>query len=757
MGRRYFHAVCVLLACACGSSKRADPGAKSNDAAVVVISDAASAIDAPPIDAAPLQRPEHAVFGLVDNRHAVHRYLGRDLVIDAADVGLARYTRFSVPVPRWHLGHVVDGVRCAEADRLASLEVPLDAEMATSITRLVARIHGHDKLVVTLKLNGRRQGPGASVVLREGWQTIAIPIPRGVLGIGENQLVLETTGVAKATIAVEWLRFATRETTDEDPRKAAIFDAKANTISLAKDATLVWYVTIPDGAHLVAKLAGPCKLEVQARAGDDSFAGGMLAADTDRIDLTKMAGRVVGLVVTARECPVATIQSPEIRLHGPAAVPLAKASPPKYIILWVMDALRADKVASFTPGARAQMPNLDELAKTSAVFRQYYVQGNESQTSHSSMWTGLYPAVHNVRLAGAGGTARLATTHDVIASKLVDAGMYTAAVTGNGFVNVDGGYARGFKEFRNLMRETGVPNGVIYGEKIVDAALSRIDAHRDQPLYLFLGTIDTHSPWIARHPWIDTYSPSYSGPFQDYAPAKELGFKSGSMGCSIIPPAVDIERLRAIYDSAVSYHDQQLGRVVSQLKSWGIWDQTMLVITSDHGDELFEERRCGHGGSLRDSLVRVPLLVHDPARFPAGTIIDEGAEGVDLLPTFLEALGAPASPDAQGEPLAPLAQGAGRGWARPSYASMYEYAHAMRIGRWKLRVNKLGVPVLGDLVADPNEMTDLTSLRLVERRMLTDNLGQFLALRQQWKKSAWGVTTSVTHAGAAALDEARTP
>ena len=75
-------------------------------------------------------------------------------------------------------------------------------------------------------------------------------------------------------------------------------------------------------------------------------------------------------------------------------------------MLWVMDALRADKVPMFTPGARAQTPNLDELAKSSAVFRQYYVQGNESQTSHASMWTGVYPAVHNVRMAGVGGVWR---------------------------------------------------------------------------------------------------------------------------------------------------------------------------------------------------------------------------------------------------------------------------------------------------------------------------------------------------------------
>ena len=142
-----------------------------------------------------------------------------------------------------------------------------------------------------------------------------------------------------------------------------------------------------------------------------------------------------------------------------------------------------------------------------------------------------------------------------------------------------------------MMRETGVENNFIPGQKIVDAALAQLDKHRDDPTYLFLGTIDTHGPWIARKPWIDIYSPGpYHGPFQEFGTAKDLGFKAGSMGCSIIPPPADIERLRAIYDSAVSYHDQQVGRLVAQLKSWGIWDQTMLIITADHGEELFEDQ-----------------------------------------------------------------------------------------------------------------------------------------------------------------------
>ena len=712
----------------------------------------ADAAEAPP-DAAPPTRVEHTVFRLVDNRHAAHRFVGGAPVLDGGDVGFARYMRFGLPIARWHVGHIRGGERAAVADRVASLEVPLSSEHARWITQLTARVHATAGQKLGLKINGGKAADRVALV--DGWQTITIPIAAGRLGDGENQIVFETTGT-KGTIAVGWLHFGASAPSG-DPRTAAVFDP-AGSIALAEDASLVWYVTVPDGGHLLASTSGSCKVEVRARASDGSFAGGLIAADSDRVDLTAMAGRVVALALTARECPRATIRAPRITVHGPEPTLRPRAAPPRYIVLWVMDALRADKIPIFTPGARAQTPSFDELAKTSAVFRQYYVQGNESQTSHSSVWTGVYPAVHGVRLAGVGGKYRIDRDFDVIAERLNAAGMATTAVTGNGFVTVDGGYGQGFDEFRNMMREKGVINGVIYGNQIVDAALAQLDKHRAQPTYLFFGTIDTHGPWIARKPWIDIYSPGpYDGPFKQFGTAKELGFRKGRMGCSIIPPQKDIERLRAIYDSAISYQDRELGRFIEQLKDWGIWDQTMLVITADHGEEFFEDKRCGHGGSLRDSLIRVPLLVHDPARFPGGTIIDEGAEGVDIMPTMLDAVGAPIPDAVQGHSLVALAQGIGRGWATPSYASMYEYAHAMRIGRWKIRVGVTGVPTVGDMVADPEEKKDLARTHPVERRMLTDNLGLFLALRTQWKKREWGITTNVTAAGAAALDEARTP
>lgn len=752
----------LLLLAACGSKKRAHddaaPAPTQSDAAVADLPEAT-------LDAAPAERPgrtEHAVWKLVDNRHTAHRSVdGGDLVLDARNAGLARYARFGVPVARWHFGATVDGERVALADKVAALEVPIIPEQPVP-TQITARVHAaDDKQALMVTVNGKkaRKQRLAQVALEPGWQTVALPIDKSWIRPGENVITFETLGRSKQKLAFSWIRIGVvKPPADQDPLAAATFDAKADAIELAEQASLTWYVPIPEGAHLVAEVEGPCHVEVGARAGDASFVGGLLGADQDRVDLSAIAGKAVRLSLTTRGCPRARITSPRITLHGPAPQPLPKADPPRYVILWIMDALRADKVPIFTPGARAQTPNFEELAKSSVVFRQYYVQGNESQTSHSSMWTALYPAVHNVRMAGKPGAWAIDKKFEILADQIAKAGFYTSGLTGNGFVTESGGYARGFNEFRNLMREKGVINGVIYGERIVDLALERLEAHKERPTFLFFGTIDTHGPWIARKPWIDIYSPGkYDGPFKTHGTAKELGFRKGRMGCSIIPPPRDIERLRAIYDSAISYHDQQVGRLIKRLKSMGIWDQTMLIITADHGEEFFEDMRCGHGGSLRDSLVRVPLLVRDPQRFPGGTIIDEGAEGVDVLPTILDALGQPVFASAQGESLVPLAQGIGRGWPRPSYASQYEYAHAMRVGRWKIRVSNRGVAVINDFVADPSELKDYATIRPIERRMLTDYLGLFLALRKQWKKSAWGVVTNISAAGAAALDEVAAP
>ena len=654
----------VIAACHGAATTRDDAGAAPHDTAQLARA---------PADAAAAPKParvEHAAWKLVDNRHAAHRAVDGEVVLDARDLGFLRYTRFGLPVMRWRLGQTVDGERAALADALASLEVPLSASQAAA-TQITARVYGGvKKQVLDVKVNGRTGGRRAQVVLEPGWQTVALPIEPGRFVVGENELAFETVtrgGKPSDRVAFAWIRIGTSHPKgDADPLAAATFDAKADAIELASGAELAWYVTVPDGANLVADVAAPCRVEVSARTSEATAAGGLLGGDSSRVDLSAVAGRVVRLSLAARDCPRARVVHARVTLVGPEPKPLPSADPPRFVVVWVMDALRADKVPVFTPGARAPTPNLVELAKSSAVFRQFYAPGDESQVQ-------------------------------LLAKELARAGYYSVVVTAKGKANT-----------------------IIPGDAVVDAALAQLEKHRDGPMYLFIGTSDETRACPA--------SP---------------------------PPAAELERLTASYDAAVTATDVQVGRLVQRLQSWGIWDQTLLVVTADHGEELFEDGRCGGSGSLRESLWRVPLLVHDPGRFPGGTVVDEGADAIDLTPTVLAALGRPGPDD--GEPLESLAQGLDRGWARPSFAAMASGAYALRVGRWKLRVGGNGVPVIGDLAADPGETHDYAAARPVERRMLTDQLGLLLPLRAHWKKAAWGVTTNMTAEGAAALDDASTP
>lgn len=583
------------------------------------------------------RRPEREVFSLGDNLLTAHRVVGGDLVVDATSVGFARYVRFNMPSARWRLGVVAHGQRAALAPKGGPIELPLTEPQAAAARGIAFELVGapdKEPSKRTVKVAGRRVG-AVEVVPGRVWH--ALDLAPGVLTAGENTIVIEGGEIALTTIRV--YADATRIDADLQPLAHAAWDATARTLSVDDGAAVAWYVHLPLEAHLVAAVPGDCRVEVSARSDDGTRAGGLLGGGTGHVDLSIVGDRAVRLELLARDCPRATLGDPVITVPG---APLAEAPagpPPKYIVVWVMDALRADRVRPFTPGARAEVPNFEKLAATGAVFRQFYVGGNESQTSHATVWTGTYPAVHNVRLAGDGGNWRIPRELTVLGEMVKTAGLTPIGVTGNGFVTEGGGYARGFAEFRNMMREKGVVNGVLFGEKVLTAALARLDARKADPTLLFLGTVDTHGPWIARKPWMERYdAPNgrYTGPFQDHGTMRELGIKKGEMGCSLVPPPRDVARLSAIYDSAVSYHDERLGDLVAGLQRMGIYDETMIVITADHGEELFEDGRCGHGGSLRETLVRVPLLVHYPARV-AAAVVDEGAEGVDVMPSVCRA------------------------------------------------------------------------------------------------------------------------
>lgn len=694
--------------------------------------------------APPARREEHAVFSFSDNRLLAHLQRGGGLVVGAGSAGLYKYARFGLPTLAWKVGQEVDGARVGVPSRSSSLSIPLTAEQVERAHSVSFRAHADGERHLKVSVNGKpASDEGArAVVLAAGWQTVTLPVADGRLREGPNRLDLAFRG---EPAAFEWLQVG-GEAPTEAGALPEYFDRAEDAITLADHHGLAYYVQVPEEGHLVADVKGAgCEVAVSARDHDGEAVSGVLSGDRSGLDLSALEGKVVRLELTASGCPSARVERASLTIPGPAPT-VHRGPPPKHVIFWIMDALRADKVRVATPGARAEVPTFEKLVETGASFREHYVQGNESQTSHSSFWTSLYPANHKVIVAGPHMHFRLSKSFAKLPQLLEAAGFHNVGVTANGMIHDWTGYTRGFHFFRNLMRD-GTGRSMKYNvpaEFILDVAIDALgDAYRD-PFFLFIGTIDTHKPWVAHEPWISKYDPGpYEGMFERSANAVNLGIPPGTMQCPITPSLRDRQRIFAIYDSDVSYQDHAVSLLLAKLAEWGIADETFLIISADHGEELWEyPGKCGHASSSRESLVRVPLILHYPPTIRSG-YVDAGVECVDVLPTILDVLGMDPLEAAQGESLVPISQGVGWGYPRAVYSSKHEYGHTMRIGVWKMFVARKVIPSLYDVSADRDERENLADVRPIERQLLSDSLSLFLILRKQWKKRLWGVASNM--------------
>jgi arylsulfatase A-like enzyme len=331
-------------------------------------------------------------------------------------------------------------------------------------------------------------------------------------------------------------------------------------------------------------------------------------------------------------------------------------------------------------------------------------------------------------------------TIDEVAKK---ASKYVAGVSANGYIRPARGFGTSWDQYVNHIEKSLGLKGVDVFEK----GMSFITPKKDQPWFLYMGMIDTHVTYRAKSPWIEKYDGGYKGKFETSYGDEGKG---GSNGKGLTEK--EVNHVRAIYDSNISYQDDLLGKLIEKLQGWGIYDKTMIIITADHGDELWEEQdKAGHGGSQRETVLHVPLLIHYPPMFPAAKVM-AGTEGVDIVPTLADVLGVPTDAEWQGASLLPLAHGGGV-YPLISISSSYENSHAGRIGNWKVQLKAGASPRIWNLGKDPQEQKDLFGSAHVATRMLLDPMWLYRNWNVEWKKSQWGNPASVTSRFAADLGE----
>ncbi|MBP7147175.1 MAG: sulfatase-like hydrolase/transferase [Acidobacteria bacterium] len=387
------------------------------------------------------------------------------------------------------------------------------------------------------------------------------------------------------------------------------------------------------------------------------------------------------------------------------------------ILLVSLDTLRADHVGAY--GApRGATPAIDGLAAAGVVFRQAEAPSNWTLPSHYSMLSGLTPAAHGVMpdLAQVRGCQhpdrRLAVRGSdrapLLAEVLRGQGYRTAAVTENGWVGPKFGFARGFDLYR------ADPRGSL--PDTLAATLAELNAWGERgPWFLFVHTYATHQPYHAprdvRLRWADARHvgfawPAAAVPIKDY----------NRFRLRLFPPAPsDVRAFRDLYAGQVAWADGLVGQLVSWLDERGLGEQTVIAVTSDHGEELFERGQFDHGDTLFEEVTHVPLVLSAPARIPNGAHVDGPVALLDLPATLLDLAGA-GHELGEGSSLRPAWDG-----ARPARA-----VHAQAIGQrseplsatWDGRLKYVRRETAGgveerlfDLVADPAERADLSAPR----------------------------------------------
>lgn len=447
---------------------------------------------------------------------------------------------------------------------------------------------------------------------------------------------------------------------------------------------------------------------------------------------------------------------------APLRAPLTCTPSPRRpnVILVVLDTVRADHLSVYGY-ERDTTPNLRSFASEAVRFNEAIAADGMTLTSHASLFTGLYGLRHGAHpSAAAPGGRPLSGDFETMAEILNRNGYETAAIVANtGYLRPFFNLHQGFRHYdvrAPRMRLEGCPRFLLRGGLseaalwlLPDTDLSRWtrnaeeinravfeflekEADRSRPLFLFLNYMDAHRPYLSPSPFRDRF------PGRD--PRYGLRHHRRLIGDVMTHkrPISPSERNHLIsqYDGALAYLDEHLGRLFAKLKAENLWDSSLVIVTSDHGESFGERNLIEHGSGAVQSQLRIPLLI----RYPGGARAEvklARASTVDILPTVLAVAGIEIPAGVDGRSLLEADSLS----SRPVFAESYPTGITMALDRrfriperavyerrWKLIDSRFGRRELYDLVADPAESADLYSAQPAVAAHLAKILGEWSML-----------------------------
>jgi arylsulfatase A-like enzyme len=454
------------------------------------------------------------------------------------------------------------------------------------------------------------------------------------------------------------------------------------------------------------------------------------------------------------------------RLHEPARLP-APAKPAERrpnVLLMVLDTVRADHLSVYGYHRRTT-PWLERLAKTATFYRHCFAASYTTLASHASIFTGLYPRSHGAANLPPGLSVGepLDPKWETLAERLAKLGYTNAAVIANvSYLSKYFGTDQGFHYYDDRKPLPCFPRGGTFPlrflvRRLLGEAKVLVQAQRlyrsaaeinegvyevledlraaGSPFFLFVNYMDAHSPYVPPEPFDRLFEGRHKGltPLMHYdALRDDVALRRRTI--------TDVERRHYVsqYDGAIAFLDAELGKLFARLQDLDLYDDSLIIVTADHGEAFGEHGFVGHEWSMHQHQIGVPLIMKYP-RQKVGQVIDGNVSHVDLLPTILDTLGASAAEGAHGISLRSLSADSAQrhiyaeGYLKGSLVLSDRVKYPLMTwaivapGRWKLISNSDGNAELYHLDNDPNEQSNLAARQ-------TDLSRSLLEALENWKR-----------------------
>ncbi|HJL15738.1 MAG TPA: sulfatase [Sandaracinaceae bacterium LLY-WYZ-13_1] len=594
------------------------------------------------------------------------------------------------------------------------------------------------------------------VVLEEGdvFRTYDVHVPAEHVQRGENYLLLRFGGTTPVdgedvAVAVGSLRVIEGAPAEDErflpPQWNTLVSAvelggvERQALAFRAPTTLSYYLEVPDEGQLVFGVGAEgestdglmTRVTVTPEGGEanEIFHARPSSRWNDQaLSLHAYRGRVVRLDLSvegegdgrvAWSTPAVMVPPPEVAERPEEA---------RNVVVLLIDTLRASKLRPYEPSSRVRTPVFDRITEQGVLFEQAQSPENWTKPSCASVLTGLTPTTHGAKTS----EARLPQGAELVSEVFHDAGFATGSFIANGYVSDRFGFDQGWDDYNNFIRDGRSTEA----ENVFDEAASFIEQNRDDRFFVYIQTIDPHVPYDPPDEYLRLYDQSeYGGAVQ---PRRTPELLEDAKQDRVTFGAADRRRLEALHDGEISYHDHHLGRFLERLEAMGVAEDTLLVITSDHGEEFDDHGSWGHGHSIFQELLGVPLVFHHPGRLPEGRRVDHTVSTMHIAQTILELTGVEGLERAEGRSLVPDLVGDVTEGPQVAFSDFQEIRRVARSGRYKLVVRANLSSVMFDLRQDPGEEHAREVAEFpVAGRYMRILLGQYLGSenRGQWQRA----------------------